>query len=204
MRRVKRLSLLALIIGLTACASTAINYHTLVMPASATATDVKSASFLIDVMPVGVPVQIDQAQWVVRLGKSNVGVLEGERWGAPLSDELRSALSTQLTHRLGTQDVSGLSASSAKPVLRIKVQVRRLDNWPGKKVELHADWSLSFADESGPARLICQGQFSEDAPDGYAQLAGAQQRIVARMGTQIAEDARRWSQSRKSNCDRAG
>jgi uncharacterized lipoprotein YmbA len=151
---------------------------------------------MIDVLPVGVPVQIDQPQWVVRVGDNGVGVLEGERWSAPLSDELRSALSAELAHRLDTQDASGLTPSSEKPVLRIKVQVRRFDNWPGRQVELSASWSLSFADDGAPARLICQGQFREVALGGYAQLAKAQQRIVAALGERIAQDAHRWSQSR--------
>ncbi|WP_454867008.1 PqiC family protein [Pseudomonas lini] len=194
------ISLIAVTIGLTACASTPTHYHTLVLPAPVTSTDLPPVPFLIDVMPVGVPVQIDQPQWVVRLGENGVGVLEGERWGASLSDELRSALSTELAYRLHTQDVSGLTASSDKPVLRIKVQVRRFDNWPGRQVELHADWSLSFADDKAPAHLICHGQFREDAPGGYAQLANAQQRIVAVLGERVATDARRWSMSRSKDC----
>src|SRR5438128_1198758 len=119
-----RFGFIALIVGLTGCASTPIHYHTLVSLSSVTSTHLPPVPFLIDVMAVGVPVQIDQPQWVVRLGANDVGVLEGERWGAPLSDELHSALSAELTQRLNTQDVSGLTESSDKPVLRIKVQVR--------------------------------------------------------------------------------
>ncbi|WP_447791449.1 PqiC family protein [Pseudomonas farris] len=195
-----RFFLFALIIGLAGCASTTTHYYTLVVPASAASTPLPPSPFLIDVMSVGVPVQIDQPQWVVRLGDNNVGVLEGERWGAPLSDEIRSALSAALAQRLNTLDISGLAQPPNKPVLRIKVQVRRLDNWPGQKVELHADWSLSFTGDTSTARLLCQGRFREDAPGGYAQLANAQQRVVAVLGEQVAEDARRWSLSRSSEC----
>ncbi|WP_447790835.1 PqiC family protein [Pseudomonas farris] len=195
-----RFGLIALIAGLTGCASTPIHYHTLVSPSSVTSAHLSPAPFLIDILAVGVPVQIDQPQWVVRLGENSVGVLEGERWGAPLSEELRSALSAELTQRLDTQDVSGLTPSSDKPLLRIKVQVRRFDNWPGRQVELYANWSLSFADDTAPAHLICHGEFREDAPGGYAQLANAQQRIVAVLGERIATDARRWSMSRSKDC----
>jgi uncharacterized lipoprotein YmbA len=205
MSRVPRFYLFALIIGLTGCASTTTHYHTLVMPAPATSVHLPPSPFLIDVMSVGVPVQIDQPQWVVRHGDNGIDVLEGERWGAPLSDEIRSALSAALTQRLNTQDISGLAQPPNKPVLRIKVQVRRLDNWPGRQVELHADWSLSFAGDTSTARLLCQGRFREDAPGGYAQLANAQQRVVTVLGEQVAKDARRWSVSRSSDCtDPAG
>ena len=195
-----RVGLIALIAGLAGCASTPIHYHTLVSPSPVTSTHMPPAPFLIDILEVGVPVQIDQPQWVVRLGANSVGVLEGERWGAPLSDELRSALSTELTQRLNTQDISGLTPSSDKPVLKIKVQVRRFDNWPGRQVELYANWSLSIAEGLAPPHLICQGQFREDAPGDYAHLARAQQRTVAALGKQVAEDARRWSLSRRSEC----
>ncbi|WP_297836326.1 membrane integrity-associated transporter subunit PqiC [Pseudomonas sp.] len=195
-----RVGLIALIAGLSGCASTPIHYHTLVSPSSVTSTRLPPAPFLIDVMAVGVPVQIDQPQWVVRLGANSVGVLEGERWGAPLSDELRSALSAELTQRLNTQDTSGLTPSSDKPVLRIKVQVRRFDSWPGRQVELYANWSLSFADDAPPGHLICEGQFREDAPGSYVQLATAQQRVVTTMGTRIADDARKWWLSRSTGC----
>lgn len=53
-------------------------------------------------------------------------------WLFGLCDEIRSALSAELTQRLNTQDISGLAQPPDKPVLRIKVQVRRLDNWPGR------------------------------------------------------------------------
>jgi uncharacterized lipoprotein YmbA len=195
-----RLYLLALIIMLSGCASTNTHYYTLVVPASATSTQLAPSPFLIDVMSVGVPVQIDQPQWVVRLGDNSIGVLEGERWGAPLSEEIRSALSTEVTQRLTTQDISGLAQPPNRPVLRIKVQIRRLDNWPGRQVELHADWSLSFAGDMPSVRLLCQGRFKEDAPGGYAQLANAQQRVVALLGEQIAKDARRWALSRSADC----
>jgi len=202
MNKAACLNLIALLIGLGGCVSTPIHYHTLVVPSPMTSTRLPPVPFLIDIMAVGVPVQIDQPQWVVRLGENSLGVLEGERWGAPLSEELRSALSADLTHRLDTQDASGLTASAEQPVLRMKVQVRRFENWPGRQVELYANWSLSFADDTTQAQLICHGQFRERAPGDYGQLAQAQQRVVARLGEQIAADARRWAQSPSAGCAR--
>ncbi|MGH8348629.1 MAG: PqiC family protein, partial [Pseudomonas sp.] len=118
----------------------------------------------------------------------------------PLSDEIRSALSSELNRRLGTQDISGLAPPVNKPVMRIKVQIRRLDNWPGRHVELQADWSLSFAGDTTSSRLLCQAQFRENAPGGYPQLADAQQHIVTVLAEQIATDARRWALSRSTDC----
>lgn len=192
---------IALIAGLTACSSAPpIRYHTLLAPAAQTIAHGEPAPFLIDVLPVGIPAQLDQPQLVVRTGDSNLALLDGERWAGPLSDELRNALSSQLTRNLNTMDIAGLPRSTDKPVLRIKLQVRRFDAWPGQRVRLDADWSLGLADETGNARLICHGQFDEPASGSYPELVQAQQRALAALADRIATDAGNWMGSRQSNC----
>lgn len=193
-----------LIAGLTACSSAPpIRYHTLLAPAAQTIARGEPAAFLIDVLPVGIPAQLDQPQLVVRSGDSSLALLDGERWAGPLSDELRSALSAQLTRKLKTMDIAGLPRSTDKPVLRIKLQVRRFDAWPGQRVRLDADWSLGLADETGNARLICHGQFDEPASGSYPELVQAQQRALAALADRIAADAGNWMRSHQSDCTTA-
>lgn len=196
---------IVLIAGLTACSSAPpIRYHTLLAPAAQTIAHGEPAAFLIDVLPVGIPAQLDQPQLVVRAGDSSLALLDGERWAGPLSDELRSALSAQLTRKLNTMDIAGLPRSTDKPVLRIKLQVRRFDAWPGQHVHLDADWSLGLADETGNARLICHGQFDEPASGGYPELVQAQQRALAALADRIAADAGNRMRSHQSDCATAG
>ncbi|MDR3518089.1 MAG: PqiC family protein [Azospirillaceae bacterium] len=199
------IGLSAFALGLAACTSSApVHYFTLLAPAAASATAGPPAPFLIDVLPVGIPAQLDQPQLVVRQGDSGVTVLDGERWAGPLDDEFRSALSTALTGRLRTQDIADLAAPAGKPVLRIKLEVRRFDAWPGQRVQLDADWSLGFADDAGNARLACHGQFDEPASGGYPELVEAEQRAVAKMAARIAGDASGWARSRNTDCPIAG
>lgn len=188
-------------LALGACASsTPVHYHTLLAPVAPTQVASAAAPFLIEVLPVGIPPQLDQSQLVVRQGSSQVAVVDGERWAGPLADEFRNALSAQLTQRLQTQDVAGLAAPKDQPILRIKVQVRRLDAWPGQSVQLEADWSLGMAHQSGNPRFLCHGQFQEPAAGGYAELVQAQQRSIAALATRVAEQAQAWANSQTASC----
>ncbi|MBB6245053.1 PqiC family protein [Rhodanobacter sp. A1T4] len=191
---------IVLTFGLTACASAPVHYYTLLEPVTTTSPALPPASFLIDVLPIGVPAQLDQPQWVARQGDSGIAVLDGERWAAPLSDELRAALSAQLVQRLGTLDIAGLPQPINTPVLRIKLQVHRFDAWPGQTVQLDADWSLGYADDVNHVHLICRGQFNETAPGGYPELARAEQRAVGKLAIQIAEDASGWTRANQAKC----
>jgi hypothetical protein len=194
-----RHALPALALGLAACASAPVHYHTLLAPAAAAAPPARPVPFLLEVLPVGVPAQLDQPQFVVREGDGGVAVLDGERWASPLGDELRGALSATLAARLGTQDVAGLPAPAGRPVMRVKLQLRRLDAWSGQRVLLEADWSLGFAD-APQARLACHGRFEQAAAGGYPALVAAEQHTVAALADAIAADARRRARSRDAGC----
>jgi uncharacterized lipoprotein YmbA len=200
MNRVFRWCGLAAVAGLTACSSAPVHYHTLLVPGGERTVAGQAAPFAVEVLPVGVPVQVDQPQLVVRQGASGVAVLDGERWAAPLGDEVRAALSAALARRLGTQDVAGLARPGDRQVVRIKVQVRRFDIWPGQRAQLDADWSLGIADEAGHARLTCRGQFDAAAPGGYPELVQAQQKLVAALADRIGADAQAWWQARTGAC----
>lgn len=193
--------LLAATLILGACSSAPVRYHTLLAPAvSSMPTHAAPVPFVIEVLPVGIPAQLDQPQLVVRQDASSLTLVEGERWAAPLADEFRQALSAELAARLGTQDVAGLSAPPGRQVLRLKVQVRRLDAWPSQAVELEADWRLRFADERGNAQLVCGGRFRQQATGDYAQLVKAQQATLAALAERIAADARRFGSTHDAAC----
>ncbi len=180
---------------LAGCASAPIRYHTLVAPLDDGATGATSATsaaapFLIDVLPVGVPQQLDQPSLAVRQDASVLAMADNERWAAPLPDEIRAALSAQLTRRLGTQDIAGLARPPGRPVLRIKVQVRRLDAWLGRQVQLDADWSLAFADDNAE-RMLCSSRLREAAAGAYPELVGAEQHVLAMLAERISDSAKK-------------
>ncbi|QTF08624.1 membrane integrity-associated transporter subunit PqiC [Brenneria izadpanahii] len=198
-----KLSFRALVIGavlsLSACASPQVRYHTLVSPEPFVdaATPVP---FVIEVLPVGVPAQLDTQQVIVRQGDSRVAVLNNDRWLSPLGDELQTALSSQIARRLGTQDASGLPRDDGKPVVRILIQIRRFDGSPGNGVALDADWSLSARRGQQRSRLLCRSHLTQSAAGDYTQLFTAWQSLMGRMATQIAQTAAQWSADGAEAC----
>ncbi|MFJ5435625.1 membrane integrity-associated transporter subunit PqiC [Pectobacterium sp. CHL-2024] len=207
MKRVAPLLSLTVLALLSSCSSPPVRYHTLLTPASPVAplslmaNTTHAAPFFIDVLPVGIPAQLDTSQIVIRQGDSGAVVLDNERWLSPLNEEIRTALSADLTQRLNTQDVSGLVRSADTPVVRIHLQVRRFDSWPDQSVAFDADWSLSaVGEEDGRARLICRSQFTEQAAGSDTAMLHAQQQIIARLAEQIAATATRWMPDRQGTC----
>ncbi|MEC5343471.1 PqiC family protein [Brenneria populi] len=187
-----RLCLFTLIASLAGCASPRVRYHTLVSPPAATQNSVRPAPFAIEVLPVGIPAQIDRAQLIVRLGEGDALALDNERWLSPLGDEFRSALSAGLAERLGAQDISGLARADEKQAIRVWLQVRRFDTWPGQFVRLESDWSLSARDGEGRTRWICRSRLTQPAERGDAGMFAAQRQAVVRLTDQIADTLRDW------------
>ena len=192
------LPLLAL--ALAACASSPPHYYTLVPPADARAAPA-DAPFEFELAPVGVPAQVDRPQLVLRTGASDLGVLDGERWIAPLPDELRSALSLDLVDALGAADASGQPASG-RPRLRVRVDLRRFDSGPGAVVRLDAAWSVRMG--AGGPLASCASAIDEPATSADpAALVAAHQRALARLATQIAAAARPLLAGRAPTCPSA-
>ncbi|WAC72323.1 PqiC family protein [Roseateles sp. SL47] len=181
---------------LTACGSApTTHYYTLTPPpAQMRAVSATPTPWVIDVQPVGVPEALDQPQIVIRQSDSSVLVLEQERWSGPLNQELRSALSAQLSRQLGTQDVAGLSLPTDRDVLRIKVQVRRFEAWPGERVDLTADWTLVQSSDTS-RRVNCRTERTETAGAGYAGMVSAQQRLLSSLSQAIAATVSQWPQA---------
>ena len=191
----KRLLGWGIALTLAGCASAPLHYYTLVPPATDPTSDTASsspamASLPFELLPVTVPAQVDQPQLVVREGSQGVALLNGERWIAPLGDELRSALSADLARQLHSQDVSGLP-SNDKPLLRIKLDVRRFDSQPGSYALIDGAWSVRVmrgANAKG-GTLSCTSRVSETVGAGYDALVQGHQRAIGQLAAQIAAAA---------------
>ncbi len=176
-----------LAVALAACASAPMHYYTLIAPAPTEASPVAApASFRFALLPVGIPAQADQPQMVVREGGQGVAMLDGRRWIAPLADEVRGALSADLARDTGAQDVSGLPAGD-KPVLRIKVDLRRFDSVPGQYALIDAAWSVHAL--KGDALLACTSRIQQSVGPGFDALVAGHQRALAALATRIARVA---------------
>ncbi|GLQ95992.1 PqiC family protein [Dyella mobilis] len=172
---------------LAACASAPVHYYTLVPEPDSAPVNVAPAGFQFELLPVGIPAQNDVPQLVVRQGGQSVALVDGERWIAPLAEEVRSALSVDLSRRLDTQDIGSGLPADGKPVLRIKVDLRRFDSAPGSYALIEATWSVRPL-KSGTV-LTCSSRIEENVGQGYGGLVAGHQQALAELAGQIASVA---------------
>lgn len=199
MRSARHLAGVAAGLLLAACASAPLHYYTLVAPADGAAEAPSAPSLPFELLPVGVPAQVDQPQLVVREGGQSVALLGSERWIAPLGDEVRSALSAELARELGSADVSGLPGNG-QPLLRIKLDLRRFDSAPGSYALIEAAWSVRLLHGERPAALACTSRVSEAVGPGYPALVQGHQRALGRLAAQVAGVARALGSGRTPAC----
>jgi uncharacterized protein len=177
------------VLALAACASAPMHYYTLVAPATEARSGAIGGGPAFELLPVSIPAQDDQPQLVIRQGAQGVALLQNERWIAPLADEIRGALSADLTRELGGPDVTGLPHRKG-PVLRIKVDVRRFDSQPGGYALLDAAWSVRPLGPQEAAGLACTSQLREPVGSGYEALVQGHQQALAGLARQLAEAGR--------------
>jgi len=172
------------------CASAPTHFYTLQhdAPPPAGAAPASSAPFQIEVLPVAVPPQVDQAEFLVRQSDQRVAVLDNERWAAPLAAELRGAFAADLVAALGTRDVYGLPRPPAVAVYRIAIDVRVFDSWTGRHARIQSDWSVRGNTEA--ALVTCTSTASEDVGADYDALVQGHQREIAQISGDIAATVR--------------
>jgi len=187
------------ILGLAGCASAPLHYYTLVAPADAPMQASQLQGLPFELLPVSVPAQVDQPQLLVRQGGQGVVLLGSERWIAPLGDEVRSALSSDLVGALNSQDVSGLPGNN-KPRLRIKLDLRRFDSEPGSYALIDAVWSVRVLGGAASVPLACSSHLRETVGPGYAALVQGHQRAIGQLAAQIATVARSLGAGQPASC----
>lgn len=200
-----RLLGVAVLLALAACASAPLHYYTLVPPATESPAGAlpgpANGALPFQLLPVSIPAQVDQPQLVVRQGGQSVVLLNDERWIAPLGDELRSALSTDLTRQLRSADVSALPDND-RPLLRIKLDVRRFDSQPGSYALIDGIWSIRVlhAASGQGGSVSCSSRISETVGAGYDALVEGHQRAISRLATQIAAAAQSLGNGQTPSC----
>jgi uncharacterized protein len=156
-------------------------FHSLLSAADSLAVPPRQALLAWQLLPITVPAQVDQPQFVLRRADDTLVVLEQERWIAPLQDELRAALLEQLSTTLGTPGASPLPQRKG---WRVAVEVSRFDSTPGRAL-LVVQWSVTASNLAEPS-LRCRGQFEQPVAAGMAALAQGHRQAVARLAGVIA------------------
>ncbi|MDH6149059.1 MULTISPECIES: PqiC family protein [Paraburkholderia] len=189
---------LAAALAIAACSSPSSRFYTLGGADSAStaangaapavARTSAAPAWLIEVAPVNVPPQVARNQLVVQTGPTQVQLLEQERWASLPGDEIRRALSTNLTQQLGTIDTFGTAHPDDAAVYRIAMNVQRFESWPGSHALIDAVWSVRAVRSN--AVMTCRSVVSETVGGGYDALVDGHRRALAEVSTQIAMGVR--------------
>lgn len=173
----------ALAIGLAlilaACASEPVNFHTLV-PSYGAPAAAQTPGMDIRLEPVAVPAQVDRTQIVIRQGRSGLWVLETEWWGAPLVDEIHSALQYQLNPPPGSPPT--------QPKASLWVDVQRFDSVLGEYALLDVKWRLKPLGSG--AETHCHTVLKTPAGDALETLVNAHQTNLITLAALVVEASR--------------
>jgi len=176
-------------LAIAACsAPMAPRYHTLLSPSTAAREAVPPFDAAWELLPVSMPVQVEQPQLVVRAEDGTMALLEGERWVAPLNEEMRAALGDRLSRALGGDGRRSMAATRSG--WRIRVDVKRFDSMPGRAIRLDAHWALLPGDEA-LRPLRCQTLIERPVPVGYPALSAAHREAAIQLADSIAATLRR-------------
>ena len=140
---------------------------------------------------VTVPSLIDRNEMVLDAPKNGILILEHERWGAPLSDQVLQTLARDMEQvRRDLIVADRRFDQAASPPISFKVDVVRMAAQRGGQAALEAHWRMIDAG----AGIDQIGSESFSAPvdgDDYAAIAKAYSRLLAELAAKLAAGVRR-------------
>lgn len=172
---------------LAACASPTSRFYTLGGDEARPAPSAP-ASFYFELAPVEMPQQVARNQLVVQTSPAQVRLLEEDRWASLPADEVRRALSADLTQQLGAIDVYNTPHPESVPVYRVKVNVQRFESWPGSQAVIDAVWGVRAAGSSNV--LTCRTVAEERVSSGYDALVDGHRKAVGALASAISAGIR--------------
>ncbi len=207
LRKGLRASVLLVVVALAGCASSPASYYYSLQEgvapqapvsgvtdtgagqpqASVQKAPVASAQYAISLQGVKVPQQVDRSQIVVTdPASSQLHVLDSYLWAAPLSDEIRSALSSQLQQRLGVFDVSLSQLPDHLAAWKIAVTVQGFESVYDSHVALDLDWVISPVNQSKASTRICGARARVPVGAGVGALVQGHRQALAGISQVIA------------------
>jgi uncharacterized protein len=182
---------------LSSCASTSPHFHTLVRESERSAGTPARADVRLKVEPVRIPAQVDRLELVTRLPNGGITITDGERWIAPVADELQSALSVELLRRLGGADpVDAVGTDS----ISVRLDVERFESAPSRYALIEASWSLELKMSRRDVLVVCRTKAYEAVTGGYPEVVDGYQRAVGVIADEIAAVVHESAAGRAAEC----
>jgi len=186
--RVTLATVLTLTAFVAACGTTPpARFYTLNAASAPAAT---TSNLSVSVGPVSVPAIVDRPQIVVSTGANQVALDDFNQWASPLQNNIARVVAENLAAMLGTPRVTLSSQSlGADAAYRAVIEVQRFESTPGEAAIFDAVWTVRRSRDG--ATQIGRTNVREASPEaGYAALAAAHSRAVARLSQDIANAVR--------------
>jgi uncharacterized lipoprotein YmbA len=127
---------------------------------------------------------------VVRIAPNQLWQDEFNRWAAPLANNITRVVVANLVTMLGTPRVGGLlDEAQLKPDYQVAIAVQTFESAPGEAATLNALWTVRRI-RDGKAESERTTVSEPSAEKGYAALAAAHSRALARLSQDIAGKVR--------------
>lgn len=182
---------------LSSCASTSPHFHTLVPESERNPSTAVAADLRLKVDRVRIPAQVDRLELVTRLSDGGIAIADGERWIAPVADELQSALSVELLRKLGDADHVDPAGSDS---MSVRLNVERFESAPSRYALIEASWSLDLKRSRKDVLVVCRTRAYERVGGGYPELVRGYQRAVAVIADEIAAVAQKSAGGVAADC----
>jgi uncharacterized lipoprotein YmbA len=155
---------------------------------ASTATPISAApssQLAIMVGAVSVPASVDQPQMVVQVAANQVEVEEDDRWIAPLSNSIASAVAGDLASQLGTPKVATAPMANFDPAYTVSIDVQRFESIKDQAALIDAVWTVrrSAGGITRSGRTIARQPVQSP---GFDALAAAHSRAIASLSADIA------------------
>ena len=172
-----------------ACATTPDHFYTLaILPEGAPAALTLPTVHVL--LSVNVPALVDRPELVVSTSSTGIAVLEHERWGVSLSDQISQTLARDIEKRRSDVLVADRAFDQGTtPPVRITVDIVRLTALRGERVSMQAHWRI--VDDSAGIDAIGGDEFVRPVDAvGYDAIARAYSQALAALADRLAADVR--------------
>ena len=185
MRSLVLATVLVALVQMTGCASSPpARFYTITPMASASPP---SSTLLVAIGPVTVPAVVDRPEFVITAGPNELQLDDFNRWAEPLQNAISHAIAENLVALLGTPRVVLFPQQLATaPDYRIAVEVRTFESQPGTAATLDAVWTIRRM-KDGKTQTGRTSARENAGAVGYAALAAAHSRAVARLSQDLAD-----------------
>jgi hypothetical protein len=186
------LTIVALLMHLAGCASSAPSRFYVLSPLASTKVESQALKdegcIALGVGPVELPAYLDRPQIVTRVSENELNLAEFDKWAEPLKDNFSRVLVENLSTLLCADAISIFPWKGPTPIdYRIEVTVIRMDGNVGGNASLVARWAI-FRENDRKMLLARQSSFSRLlSSEGYKALVSAQSRAIADLSREIAE-----------------